>query len=74
MIELRFLSVFLQPGISADIDALLLSGIDFAPPFEAPAAGSVALVLGALRHRAEIGHIDEGAIPAVLAVKNQDFD
>ena len=73
LIELRFLSVFLQSGIGPDIDALLLSGIDFAPPLEASAAGAVALVLRALRHRAEVGHIDEGAISAVLAVKEQDL-
>ena len=61
--------MFFQPGISPDIDALLLSGIDFAPPLEAPAAGPVALVLRTLRHRAEVGHIDEGAVSAILAVK-----
>ena len=70
---MRFLSVFFQPGIGPDIDALLLSGIDFAPSLEAPAAGPVALVLRALRHRAEVGHIDEGAVPAVLAVKEHDL-
>jgi hypothetical protein len=73
IIELRFLPVFFQPGIGPDIDAPLLSGIDFAPPLEAPAAGSVALVLRALRHRAEVGHIDEGAVPTVLAVKEHNL-
>jgi hypothetical protein len=73
IIELRFFPVFFQPGIGPDIDALLLSGIDFAPSLEAPAAGPVALVLRALRHWAEVGHIDEGAVPTVLAVKEHDL-
>src|SRR5664279_5941241 len=65
--------MFFQPGIGPDIDAPPLSGIDFAPPLEAPAAGSVALGLRALRHRAEVGHIDEGAVPTVLAVKEHNL-
>ena len=73
IIELRFLPVLLQPGICPDINTLLFSGIDFTPTLEASAAGPVALVLRALRHRAEVGRIDEGAIPAVLAVKEHDL-
>ena len=48
IIELLFLTVFLQSGIGADINAPFLSGIDFAPPLETSAAGAVALVLRAL--------------------------
>jgi hypothetical protein len=65
--------MFFQPGISPDIDALLLSGIDFAPPLETSAAGPVALIFRTLRHRAEIGHIDESAVTAVLAVKEHNL-
>ena len=74
LIKLRFLSVFFQSGIGSDINALLLSGMDFTPPIEASAAGPVALVFRALRHRAEIGNINESAISAVFAVENQDLD
>jgi hypothetical protein len=30
-------------------------------------------VFRALRHRTDVGHINEGAVAAILAVKNQDF-
>ena len=73
IIELRFLSVFFQSYIGPDIDAMLLSGINFTPSFETSATGTVALLLRALRHRADVGHIDESAVTAVLAVKERDL-
>jgi len=71
--KLFFLPVFLQAGIGTDINALSLFGINLTPPLETAATGAVALVLRALRHWTEVGHIDEGAIPAVSAVKEGDL-
>ena len=56
-----------QPLIGAYPDALFFIRINLAPTFEATSAGSVALALGTLTHRAQIPHIKYGAVTAVLA-------
>lgn len=70
---MRFIPVFLQSGIGPDINALSCFWKNLTPPLETAAAGAVALVFRALRHRAEVGHVDQGAISAILAVKEQDL-
>ena len=73
VIQLHFFSIFLQPRIGPDIDTAFLSWIYFAPALKTATAGAVTLVLRTLRHRAEIGHIDESAVTAVIAVKEHNL-
>ena len=62
-----FLVLRLQPLIGPDPDAQLFLRIDLAPSLVASAAGSVALVLGALRNGTQIRRVEQGAIAAILA-------
>ena len=63
----------LQPGIGHHIDTAPLSRIDLAPAVETPPAGPVPLVLRALGHGTAVGHIDQGAIAAIVAVEEEDL-
>src|SRR4030042_2501805 len=56
--------VFLQPLVGSHPDALLVR-VDFAPPFISAPAGPVSLILGALRHGAQEGDVEQGAVSAV---------
>ena len=72
-LDLAFLVVVLEPVVGLDPDTLLLIRVDLAPALETAAAGAVALVLGTLRHRANIGDICQGAVAAVHALEKRDF-
>ena len=72
-LQLNFFTVFFQSGICPDINTLLLVRINFTPSLKTSAAGSITLILRTLRHRTEVGRIDEGAVPAVFAIKEHDL-
>ena len=63
----------LKTGIGPDIYTAPFTRINLAPALVAATAGAVALVLRALRHGAEVRHIDQGAIAAIPAVVQKNL-
>ena len=68
-VQVPLFAVILQPGVGLHIDALSLFRIDLAETVETSAAGPVSLVFRALARGTVVRHIDQGAIPAVLAIE-----
>src|ERR1035437_8160238 len=67
-------AVRLESLVGEYVYAFALVGICFAPSLAASAARTIALILGALAHGAQIGQLQHGAIAAVPALVSQTFD
>ena len=68
------LALSFETQIGAYPDTLLFIRINLAPSLIAAAAGSIALIFGTLRYRAQVTDIEQGAVPAVFAAVQKGFD
>ncbi len=64
-------AVSFQPFVGFYPDAFSIVRIDLAPAIIAAATGRISLVLGTLRHGAEIGDVGQCAVTTIHAVEER---